>query len=104
MSLRAFRARAWGASLGVAAAFALVVACGVHARRARAASRAVSPGIAAVARVLPSPDVAFTGGARWLRSPTVEEPAAAQQDGIAFPDPEPGSGAMTAPRKAWAGR
>ncbi|MFO0671885.1 MAG: hypothetical protein U0235_20055 [Polyangiaceae bacterium] len=80
----------------------LLVACSVHASRARAASNAQNPAFGALARALPSPDVALTGGARWLRSVSVEEPGAAGADGIGFPDSEPGSGAISAPRAAYA--
>lgn len=102
MSLRALRARAWTATASLAAAAALLAACTIHASRMRATAQRTDRGVRALARVLPAADVAFTGGARWLRAPTLEEPGAAQQDGIAFPDPEPGSGAMSPPRAAWA--
>jgi hypothetical protein len=68
-------------------------------RRARARDQAA---ISAVARRLPSSDLAFSGGARWLRFPTLEEPGAAFQDGPALPDPDPAGGAMAPPREAWA--
>ena len=85
-----------------ALAAVILIGCTVHALRARNAARGSDAGLRAVALRLPSPDVAFTGGARWLRAPTLEEPGAAQADGIAFPDPEPGGGALAAPRAAWA--
>jgi hypothetical protein len=83
--------------LAVLAAVALI-ACMVHAsvrRRARAADAAA---IAAVARRLPSADLALSGGSRWLRAPTVEEPWGAFADGPAAPDPDPAS-AMAPPRE-----
>ena len=57
--------------------------------------------IDAVARRLPSSDLALSGGARWLRFPSLEEPGAAFQDGPALPDPDPAGGAMAPPREAW---
>jgi hypothetical protein len=67
-------------------------------RRARLADRAA---IDAVAARLPSSDLALSGGARWLRSPSLEEPGAAFQDGPALPDPDPAGGAMAPPRELW---
>jgi hypothetical protein len=68
-------------------------------RRARERDQ---PAIDAVAPRLPSSDLALSGGARWLRFPTLEEPGAAFQDGPALPDPEPAGGAMSPPRDVWA--
>ncbi len=67
-------------------------------RRARAGDQ---PAIDAVARRLPSSDLALSGGARWLRFPSLEEPGAAFQDGPALPDPDPAGGAMAPPREVW---
>ena len=93
------------AGVGIAALLggvALVTACALDANRRRIVAAGTERGLAAVAAELPSPDVAFTGGGRWLRAPALEEPGAAQADGIAFPDPEPGGGAINPPRAAWA--
>lgn len=85
-----------------AASIALTFAWSFAAKRARTQARERWPGLPALAAHLPAADVAFTGGARWLRAPSLEEPGAAQADGIAFPDPEPGGGALVPPRAAWA--
>jgi hypothetical protein len=83
-----------------------VIAIGVitvDARMRRAERRANAPAIAAVARRLPAGDLALSGGARWLRSPSLEEPGAAFADGPASPDPDPAGGAMAPPFGANAG-
>ncbi len=77
-----------------------VVALDAHARRTR--RDADRPAIAAVAKRLPSGDLALSGGARWLRTPSLEEPGAAFADGIAVPDPDPAGGAMAPPTEAYA--
>lgn len=71
------------------------------ARMRRARARAAQPAIDAVAARLPTSDLALSGGARWLRSPSLEEPNAAFQDGPALPDPDPAGGAMAPPTGAW---
>lgn len=101
-TLDALRLRAWSTVAIVATALSVIGACGLHASRQRSVATRSDEGLRAIARHLPAPDVAFTGGARWLRAISVEEPGAAQADGIAFPDPEPGAGAVVAPRRAWA--
>jgi len=70
-----------------------------HVRRARRAED--RPAIAAVATRLPSGDLALSGGARWLRTPSMEEPGAAFDDGIAVPDPDPAGAAMAPPTSVW---
>ena len=57
--------------------------------------------VEALAPFLPSNDLALAGGARWLRSATLEEPGAAFQDGPALPDPDPAGAAMAPPRAVW---
>lgn len=97
--------RASALGLVLLLSLAMLVGCAVHARfaRARAIGAAeATAGRAALGAQLPSPDVAFTGGARWLRALSLEEPGASRADGIAFPDPEPAGGALSAPRAAWA--
>lgn len=83
---------------------AVIVIIGVdaHVRRARRATD--RPAIVAVCKRLPSGDLALSGGARWLRTPSLEEPGAAFQDGIAVPDPDPAGGAMAPPTGAWGTR
>jgi len=78
-------------------AFALVDAG--RRRRARAAEQTA---IDAVVQRLPSGDLALSGGARWLRSPSLEEPGAAFADSPALPDPDPAGGIMAPPRAVWA--
>jgi hypothetical protein len=80
----------------------VVLALDAHVRRAeRAGDRAA---IAAVAARLPSGDLALSGGARWLRSPSMEEPGAAFDDGIAVPDPDPAGAAMAPPVGVWSAK
>ena len=77
---------------------ALVIAViSVDSRMRRADRTASMPAISAVARRLPASDLALSGGARWLRSPSLEEPGAAFADGPASPDPDPAGGAMAPP-------
>ena len=81
---------------------ALVIAgIAIDAHSRRAASRAQEPALALVAVRLPSSDLALSGGARWLRAPSLEEPGAAFADGPALPDPDPAGGAMAPPIGVW---
>jgi hypothetical protein len=81
---------------------ALVIAgIGADASVRRARSRAQQPAVDALAARLPTSDLALAGGARWLRSPSLEEPGAAFADGPALPDPDPAGGAMAPPVGAW---
>ncbi len=94
-------ARTW---LAIALLLALPASIGVIAADAslrRAARGRQQPAIDAVARILPSNDLALSGGARWLRFPSMEEPGAAFQDGPALPDPDPAGGAMAPPVAIW---
>lgn len=81
----------------------LLVIAGLSADAAsrRAAARAEQPAIDVLATRLPTSDLALSGGARWLRAPSLEEPNAAFQDGPAIPDPDPAGGAMAPPVEAW---
>ena len=82
----------------ILAALPIVIAIiGNDARVRRAHREKDKPAIAAVAKRLPSGDLALSGGARWLRTPSLEEPGAAFADGIAVPDPDPAGGAMAPP-------
>lgn len=77
---------------------AIVVSIVALDARSRQNERAATgPAISAVARRLPTSDLALSGGARWLRSPSLEEPGAAFADGPASPDPDPAGGAMAPP-------
>jgi hypothetical protein len=83
---------------GAAAALtALLVVCMMHAFRARRSRSGDAAAIAAVAVRLPSGDLALSGGSRWLRAPSLEEPWGAFADGPAVPDPDP-AGAIAPPR------
>ena len=75
-----------------------VIAIDARIRRERAAAE--QPAVTALARRLPTSDLALSGGARWLRSPSLEEPTAAFADGPALPDPDPAGGAMAPPFEA----
>ncbi|HEX7663199.1 MAG TPA: hypothetical protein VF407_01745 [Polyangiaceae bacterium] len=93
------------AAFGLAAVGALplvlaLLALDAHARRASHVAAEASA--LAVVRRLPSSDLALSGGARWLRTPSLEEPGAAFSDGPASPDPDPAGGALSPPREAWA--
>jgi hypothetical protein len=92
------RARALLLLLVLPATIALIAVDAGAKRRARQADQAA---IDAVAKRLPSSDLALSGGARWLRAPSLEEPGAAFQDGPALPDPDPAGGAMAPPREVW---
>src|SRR6478609_5147927 len=70
-----------------------------HARRAAAVHDAAA--IDAVASRLPTSDLALSGGARWLRAISLEEPGAAFADGPALPDPDPAGAAMAPPVDLW---
>jgi len=79
-----------------------VISLDARHRRALRAERAAAIGELAVR--LPSSDLALSGGARWLREPSMEEPNAAFADGPALPDPDPAGGAMSPPTAAWGSR
>jgi hypothetical protein len=76
-----------------------VLAYDAHARRVSRAAEA--PAIDALARRLPTSDLALSGGARWLRAVSLEEPFAAFADGPASPDPDPAGAAMAPPVELW---
>ncbi len=92
-------------------AFVLVVSPAVvigglaaDARARQQASRAETPAIEALAKRLPTSDLALSGGARWLRAVSLEEPGAAFADGPALPDPDPAGAAMAPPVEVWKDR
>jgi hypothetical protein len=96
-------ARARALSLLCIASPVIVIALlTVDARARRATRRAEEPALATVAVRLPTSDLALSGGARWLRAPSIEEPSAAFADGPALPDPDPAGGAMAPPIEVWA--
>jgi hypothetical protein len=69
-------------------------------RRRREEARSTDVVLAVAAR-LPSSDLALSGGARWLRAPSLAEPSAAFDLGPAMLDPDPGGGLLAPPREAW---
>ena len=92
------------AIFGAAALLALPIALtflAVDARARRREKEKEVSSLVAVAKRLPSCDLALSGGARWLRTPSLEEPGAAFSDGPALPDPDPAGGAVSPPRDVW---
>jgi hypothetical protein len=87
-----------GLVLGGGALLAAVVADASHQRAARFRQQTQ---IDRVAARLPAPALALSGGARWLREPSLEEPGAAFAEGPAVPDPDPADGIMAPPRALW---
>ena len=94
------RARAIGL-FGLVSPVLVIAVLSIDARARREARRAEEPALAAVAVRLPTSDLALSGGARWLRAPSLEEPGAAFADGPALPDPDPAGGAMAPPIEVW---
>jgi hypothetical protein len=82
----------------------VIVGLAYDAQARRAAKATEAPTIDALARRLPSSDLALSGGARWLRSVSLEEPGAAFADGPATPDPDPAGAAMAPPVELWSPR
>ncbi|HEY2515948.1 MAG TPA: hypothetical protein VGI39_33990 [Polyangiaceae bacterium] len=80
------------------ASLTVIALDGAARRRARERQQ---PAVEALAAYLPSNDLALAGGARWLRSASLEEPGAAFQDGPALPDPDPAGAVMAPPREMW---
>ena len=79
----------------------VIVTIGADARVRRSAAATRAPAVHAVALRLPTSDLALSGGARWLRAPSLEEPGAAFADGPAAPDPDPAGGSMAPPVQVW---
>lgn len=94
------RARAI-ALFGLLSPALVIAALSIDARARRDARRAQESALATVAARLPTSDLALSGGARWLRAPSLEEPGAAFADGPALPDPDPAGGAMAPPIEVW---
>jgi hypothetical protein len=82
----------------------VIVGISIDARRRQSQRAEDAAAITALARRLPTSDLALSGGARWLRAPSLEEPGAAFADGPALPDPDPAGGAMAPPVEAWKAR
>jgi hypothetical protein len=80
----------------------VITGLGYDARARRATKETQTASIDALARRLPTSDLALSGGARWLRSVSLEEPGAAFADGPASPDPDPAGAAMAPPVELWA--
>ena len=93
-------AKRWGVALLASPVVVIAVLAGDASSR-RAASRREQASVSALAKRLPTSDLALSGGARWLRAPSLEEPGAAFADGPALPDPDPAGGAMAPPSAAW---
>jgi hypothetical protein len=89
------------AVLMLASPVLVVAVISIDARVRRAERTSAAPAILAVGQRLPTSDLALSGGARWLRSPSLEEPGAAFADGPAAPDPDPAGGAMAPPIEVW---
>lgn len=81
----------------------VVATIAIDARARRATKDAEAPAVHVLATRLPTSDLALSGGARWLRAPSLEEPGAAFADGPASPDPDPAGGSMAPPTDAWRG-
>ena len=96
------RARTVGLLL-IASPIVVIAGLSIDARMRREERAREAPAIDLVAKRLPVSDLALSGGARWLRAPSVEEPSAAFADGPALPDPDPAGGAMAPPTEAWSG-
>jgi hypothetical protein len=71
------------------------------ASRRREIARRSTPAVLFVAARLPSSDLALSGGARWLRAPSLAEPSAAFDLGPGMLDPDPGGGLLAPPRDTW---
>jgi hypothetical protein len=82
----------------------VIAGLGFDARARRASKDTEAPTIDALARRLPTSDLALSGGARWLRSVSLEEPGAAFADGPASPDPDPAGAVMAPPVELWTPR
>lgn len=79
----------------------VIFALAADARARRRASAELDPAVSAIAQRLPTSDLALSGGARWLRAVSLEEPSAAFADGPALPDPDPAGAAMAPPVAVW---
>ncbi len=91
-------------AMALLAALPLVVVAlsldAAHRRGGRASELAAS-GLLPVVSHLPGSDPAVSGGARWLRFPSLEEPGAAFSEGPAVADADPAGGMISPPRAFW---
>ena len=85
----------------LASPIVVIATLGVDARARRASRDSEQPAIDVLSSRLPTSDLALSGGARWLRAPSLEEPGAAFADGPALPDPDPAGGAMAPHIEVW---
>ena len=90
----------WGAALLAVLPLVLLVLSldAAHRRRGRA-RELEADGLLPVVAHLPGSDLALSGGARWLRFPSLEEPGAAFSEGQALPDTDPAGGMISPPRE-----
>jgi hypothetical protein len=95
-------ARAKLAAVLAGLSVAVVALLAVDAAARRRARQGDDAAVLAVAARLPSTDLSLSGGARWLRMPSIEEPSAPFDLGPAMLDPDPAGGIMAPPREAWA--
>ena len=79
----------------------VIVLLGVDAEARRSTKAREQASIDALAVRLPTSDLALSGGSRWLRAISLEEPGAAFADGPALPDPDPAGAAMAPPTLLW---
>jgi len=93
--------RATLAALLALSSLTLLGSIALDASRRRRASARDTPVVLAVVARLPSSDLALSGGARWLRSPSLVEPSAAFDLGPAMLDPDPAGGLLAPPREVW---
>jgi hypothetical protein len=80
---------------------ATIGAIAIDASHRRRVTERQLPAVLAVAARLPSADLALSGGARWLRAPSLVEPSAPFDLGPAMLDPDPGGGLLAPPREVW---
>lgn len=92
--------RVWAVSLLVSPLVVVLVLSFVASHR-RSSEMAENESFLTLARRLPTSDLALSGGARWLRGLSLEEPGAAFADGPAVPDPDPAGGAVAPPVDVW---
>jgi hypothetical protein len=80
---------------------ALLAGVSLDASRRRRAFAGEDAVVLAVAARMPSSDLALSGGARWLRNPSLVEPSAPFDLGPAMLDPDPAGGLVAPPRGVW---
>ncbi len=86
------------ALLSVCASFVALFAIAADAQSKSLRRQRDQHVIHSVARLLPSGDLAWSGGARWVRFVSLEEPTAASADGPLMPDPDPAGVLASPPR------